>query len=129
MKVAVLGFNGPVAQQTRGELTRRGHQCCAAGADAVRYLPGSLPELRQLVSQGGFRRLVVRSHASVYGAHLVIRKAGTWLPVVLKSLSKSVPDRHDYCDCQQSMGEHRFIFSRVVRYEPQPPHSSLEVKN
>ena len=69
MNVAVLGRDGPLAQATRDELARRGHRVSEQGAEAVVYLPGSVPELESLVQRGGFRRLVLRSHACVYGAH------------------------------------------------------------
>ncbi|MGH9782939.1 MAG: 1-acyl-sn-glycerol-3-phosphate acyltransferase, partial [Terriglobia bacterium] len=69
MKVAVLGKEGPLAQETRDELARRGHLVSERDAEAVVFLPGVLSDLKRLVEQGGFRRLVVRSHAFAYGSH------------------------------------------------------------
>ncbi|OFV95826.1 MAG: hypothetical protein A3H28_13515 [Acidobacteria bacterium RIFCSPLOWO2_02_FULL_61_28] len=69
MNVAVLGREGPLANATRDELARRGHCVSEQGAETVVYLPGSLQELGTLVERGGFRRLVLRSHAAVYGAN------------------------------------------------------------
>ncbi|MBI2819296.1 MAG: 1-acyl-sn-glycerol-3-phosphate acyltransferase [Acidobacteria bacterium] len=73
MKLAIRGCEGPLASQTREETIRRGHQLSKDHSDAVIYLPhaqaGSLAELEQMVAIGGFRRLVLRSHAMVYGAN------------------------------------------------------------
>ncbi|HWP86155.1 MAG TPA: 1-acyl-sn-glycerol-3-phosphate acyltransferase, partial [Terriglobia bacterium] len=72
MKVAVVGREGPLASQTREEAARRGHRLEPQEPDAVIFLPGgehsSVDHLRQLVHRGGFRRLVLRSHAIAYGA-------------------------------------------------------------
>ena len=69
MKVVVLGKEGPLAQETRDELARRGHRVSDRDAETVVYLPGELPELASVIERGGFRRLVVRSHAIAYGSH------------------------------------------------------------
>ncbi|MBI3895869.1 MAG: 1-acyl-sn-glycerol-3-phosphate acyltransferase [Acidobacteria bacterium] len=69
MKIAVLGFEGPLAQATRAELARRGHLASEDGADRIIYLPGSLENLKALVERGGFRRLVLRSHSCAYGSN------------------------------------------------------------
>src|SRR3990172_12431480 len=73
MKLAIRGREGPLASQTREEAIRRGHQLSKDHSDAVIYLPhaqaGSLAELEQMVAGGGFRKLVLRSHAMVYGAN------------------------------------------------------------
>ena len=69
MRVAVLGPDGPLARETRAEFRRRGHALSETDAEAIVYLPGPLEPLRRLVEKRGFRRLVVRSHAYVYGAH------------------------------------------------------------
>jgi 1-acyl-sn-glycerol-3-phosphate acyltransferase len=68
MKVAVLGFDGPLAREARAELVRRGHTLADSGLDCAIYLPGSLDELQRLVERNGFRRLVLRSHAFAYGS-------------------------------------------------------------
>ena len=73
MKMAVLGREGPLASRTREEAVCRGHQLTREDADAAIFFPdastGSLAELEQIITRGGFRRLVLRSHAIVYGAH------------------------------------------------------------
>ncbi len=72
MRIAVLGFQGPLARETREEIARRGHRIAEDGAERVIYLPGrvdpSPDELAKIVERGGFARLVVRSHAFVYGS-------------------------------------------------------------
>jgi 1-acyl-sn-glycerol-3-phosphate acyltransferase len=68
MKVSVLGFDGPLARETRAVLEQRGHALAETGAECVIYFPGSLDELRRLVETGGFRRLILRSHAFAYGS-------------------------------------------------------------
>jgi len=73
MKVAVCGFNGPVAQAVRAELTRRGHTIIDSGvdprADSVIWFPGDLAELEKIAARTDLRRLVVRSHAYAYGSN------------------------------------------------------------
>jgi 1-acyl-sn-glycerol-3-phosphate acyltransferase len=69
MRVAVLGFNGPLAAATQRALQQRGHQLGAANPECVIFLPGELRALEELVSRGGFRRLVLRSHAYAYGSN------------------------------------------------------------
>ncbi|MBI4479549.1 MAG: 1-acyl-sn-glycerol-3-phosphate acyltransferase [Acidobacteria bacterium] len=81
MNVAILGREGPLASQTRAEAVRQGHRVSQDIAEVVIYFPGteagtetanqagSLVELEQLVTRGGFRKLVLRSHAIVYGAN------------------------------------------------------------
>jgi len=69
MRIAVLGREGTLARATREEADRRRHQLCEQDAEAAVYLPGSLEELERIVVEGGFRRLVLRSHAIAYGAH------------------------------------------------------------
>ncbi len=70
MRMAVLGCDGPLYRETRAELERRGHAVSESGAEGVLYFPGpgSLDDLETLVNRGGFRRLVVRSHAYAYGS-------------------------------------------------------------
>ena len=67
MRIALLGFDGPLARETRAELARRGHVASEASADCAIYFPGSTEDLERLVQRGGFQRLVLRSHASAYG--------------------------------------------------------------
>lgn len=69
MRIALLGFNGPLAQATRKELQARGHEVTATGPECVIFFPGSSKELESLVIKGGFRRLILRSHAFAYGSH------------------------------------------------------------
>jgi 1-acyl-sn-glycerol-3-phosphate acyltransferase len=68
MKVAILGFQGPVARQTGVELERRGHRLSTEGADCAIYFPGNPDELKNVVARGRHSRLVVRSHAYAYGS-------------------------------------------------------------
>jgi 1-acyl-sn-glycerol-3-phosphate acyltransferase len=68
MKVAVLGFDGPLARETRAALAQRGHTLAETEVDCALYFPGPLDELEKLVERGGFRRLVLRSHAFAYGS-------------------------------------------------------------
>jgi len=69
MKVAVLGLDGPLARETRALLQQRGHTLAETEFDCAIYFPGPLDALEQLVQRGGFKRLVVRSHAFVYGSN------------------------------------------------------------
>jgi len=68
VRVAILGPDGLLARETREELGRLGHQCSAIEGECAIYLGQSPDELRNIVRSGGFRRLVVRSHACAYGA-------------------------------------------------------------
>lgn len=68
MKVAVTGFSGPLAKETREELSRRGHLISHDDPECLIFLPGAPEDLERLMERGGFRRLVVRSHAFVYGS-------------------------------------------------------------
>lgn len=68
MRVAVVGSDSPLAMATREELQRRGHTAVVTHADCVIFFPGSLESLDALVADGGFQRLVLRSHACVYGS-------------------------------------------------------------
>jgi 1-acyl-sn-glycerol-3-phosphate acyltransferase len=73
MQVAVCGFNGPIAQAVRAELTRRGNTVIDSGldprAEAVIWFPGDPAELEKIASRTDLRRLVVRSHAYAYGSN------------------------------------------------------------
>ena len=73
MKVAVCGFSGPVAQEVRAELTRRGHTVIDSGVDpraeAAIWFPGDPAELEKIAARNDLRRLVVRSHAYAYGSN------------------------------------------------------------
>src|SRR5947208_16000015 len=69
MRVQVAGFEGPVAHATRAELHRRGHQVVESNADSAIFLPGSTEELSRLASDPNIQRLVLRSHAFVYGSN------------------------------------------------------------
>ena len=74
MRVAVLGFDGPLARATRVALERRGHTVSEGTPDCAVYFPpggagGSAgQELDRIVASGRFPRLVIRSHAYVYGS-------------------------------------------------------------
>lgn len=75
MKVQIAGFEGPVAQATRAELNRRGHEVVSGQADAAIFFPepsanaSSAETLSLLAADPNVRRLVVRSHAYAYGAN------------------------------------------------------------
>ncbi|OFV98454.1 MAG: hypothetical protein A3F68_00200 [Acidobacteria bacterium RIFCSPLOWO2_12_FULL_54_10] len=73
MKAAVAGCDGPLAQETRAEMERRGHEFSENNLDTVIYFPHAQPEklseLEKIIERGGFLRLVLRSHASAYGVH------------------------------------------------------------
>ena len=66
MKIAVIGFEGPVAQAVRAEAERRGHAVSQNGAECAIYLPGTVEELDNVVDRCAFRRLVLRSHAFAF---------------------------------------------------------------
>jgi len=68
MKVATVGFDGPLARATRALLEKRGHKVTSRGAECAIYFPGRAAELDNLMAEGGYRRLVLRSHAYVYGS-------------------------------------------------------------
>ena len=70
MKIAVLGSDGPLASATRSLLAEKKQLSEEPTADTIIYLPGALEELENLVSRGGFRRLVLRSHAFAYGSSI-----------------------------------------------------------
>jgi 1-acyl-sn-glycerol-3-phosphate acyltransferase len=73
MRIAVCGFDGPVASAVRTELTRRGHTLIDSGidarAEAVIWFPGDNSELETIAARNDLRRLVVRSHAYAYGSN------------------------------------------------------------
>lgn|SRR5579864_4325525 len=68
MRIAVAGRDTSLAREIRKELAQQGHQCVTAAPDCVVFAEGSLEDLESIVRAGGFRRLVVRSHACAYGA-------------------------------------------------------------
>ena len=67
MKIAVAGMEGPVSRAVRLLLKRKGHEVCASGECAI-FFPGEQSDLENIVSSGGFKRLVLRSHAYAYGS-------------------------------------------------------------
>ncbi|HEX4278397.1 MAG TPA: 1-acyl-sn-glycerol-3-phosphate acyltransferase [Bryobacteraceae bacterium] len=73
MKIAVCGFDGPVARAVKAELARRGHTAVDSGVDphaeAAIWFPGELSELEKIASRTDLRRLVIRSHAYSYGSN------------------------------------------------------------
>ena len=68
MRFSIRGFQGPLARATRDQLLQRGHQLAESGTDCLIYFPGETAELAALVAEGGFRRIVLRSHAYAYGS-------------------------------------------------------------
>jgi 1-acyl-sn-glycerol-3-phosphate acyltransferase len=73
MKIAVCGFDGPVARAVKAELTRRGHTVVDSPLDtrpeAVIWFPGDIAELERIADQADLRRVVVRSHGYAYGSN------------------------------------------------------------
>lgn len=69
MKVAVLGFDGPLARATRAELERRGHTVARDSAECAIYFPGDPAGLKFLAQDPGLKRLVLRSHGYAYGSN------------------------------------------------------------
>jgi 1-acyl-sn-glycerol-3-phosphate acyltransferase len=66
MKVSILGQDSPLARATRRAVQDAGHEITAQNADTALFFPGSARELHDVVTRN-YRRLVVRSHALVYG--------------------------------------------------------------
>lgn len=69
MNIAILGYDGPLARATRAVLESRGHTVTHDAPDCVVYFPGNPQELERIVNAGCARRLVLRSHAYVYGSN------------------------------------------------------------
>src|SRR5205823_3774611 len=68
MKIAVCGFDGPVARATRAELTRRGHTVFESGmvdsgmdsrVEGVIWFPGDIAQLERIAGRTDLRRLVI----------------------------------------------------------------------
>jgi 1-acyl-sn-glycerol-3-phosphate acyltransferase len=91
MKVAILGFDGPVARATRAALEKRGHQVGDSDAECAIYFPGTTAEL-QKVAAGGYRRLVLRSHAYAYGSST--KNPGLMTEERVSLLPAHAPERH-----------------------------------
>jgi 1-acyl-sn-glycerol-3-phosphate acyltransferase len=68
MRVAIFGKEGPVARATREALARRGHQTGGEGSDCAICFPAAAGQFQEVVANGGYRRIVLRSHASAYGS-------------------------------------------------------------
>jgi len=68
MKVAILGNDGPLAAATRAALERRGHRVDGPAADCAVCFPDTPDHLREALARGAYSRVVLRSHACVYGA-------------------------------------------------------------
>src|SRR6266567_6412172 len=73
MKVAVCGFDGPVARAVREELENRNHTVIDSGVDpraeCVVWFPGDVSDLENIAGRKDLRRLVIRSHAYAYGSN------------------------------------------------------------
>jgi 1-acyl-sn-glycerol-3-phosphate acyltransferase len=73
MKIAVCGFDGPVARAVKAELSGRGHTIIDSGVDpraeAAIWFPGDATELERIVARTDLRRVVIRSHAYAYGSN------------------------------------------------------------
>lgn len=68
MRITIAGRDGPVARETRRLLADRGHELCDGGECAI-FFPGEEADLEELISRGGYARLVLRSHAYAYGSN------------------------------------------------------------
>jgi 1-acyl-sn-glycerol-3-phosphate acyltransferase len=68
VKFAIKGRCGPLAEAARLDLQRRGHTEAQQNANCLIFFPGPSAELESLIAGGDFERLVLRSHACVYGA-------------------------------------------------------------
>jgi 1-acyl-sn-glycerol-3-phosphate acyltransferase len=68
MKVSVLGKDGPLARATRRIMGLSGHELVTSGGECVIYFPGDRTELGNIVQRRTLSRLVLRSHAYVYGS-------------------------------------------------------------
>src|SRR6185312_413642 len=73
MKIAVSGFDGPVARAVKAALSQRGHTIIDSGVDpraeAAIWFPGDPAELERIVARTDLRRVVIRSHAYAYGSN------------------------------------------------------------
>lgn len=73
MRIAVHGFNGPVARELRALAERRGHTLAETQPGAAIFFPrpnGSTPlEELERIAASGCPRLILRSHAVAYGAN------------------------------------------------------------
>jgi 1-acyl-sn-glycerol-3-phosphate acyltransferase len=91
MKVAILGNDGPLARASRAALERRGHEVHSSGAECALCFPDSPDRLNEAIARGGYRRLVVRSHASTYGANA--KNPGMMTEDRVSLLPPNVPER------------------------------------
>jgi 1-acyl-sn-glycerol-3-phosphate acyltransferase len=91
MKVAILGIDGPLAQATRTELQRRGHQPAVDEGDCAIFFPGQPDQLRQAIARGNYRRLILRSHAYAYGSNT--RNPGMMGEERISLLPAAAPER------------------------------------
>lgn len=92
MRFSIRGFQGPLARETCDQLLRRGHQLVESGADCLIYFPGETAELATLVVEGGFRRVVLRSHAYAYGSSA--KNPGTMTEERVSLLPADAPAQH-----------------------------------
>jgi 1-acyl-sn-glycerol-3-phosphate acyltransferase len=91
MRVAVLGFDGPLARATRNLLESRRHVLVTGAADCAIYFPGNEDELANLVTSGDCGRLVLRSHAYTYGSST--KNPGMLSENRVSLLPKDAPER------------------------------------
>jgi 1-acyl-sn-glycerol-3-phosphate acyltransferase len=101
MRVAIHGTRGPLAEATSKQLQARGHQLTETEPECVIFFPGqpgesataaALNTLAALVQRGGFRRLVLRSHACAFGSHS--KNPGLLREDRISLLPDDVPEQH-----------------------------------
>jgi 1-acyl-sn-glycerol-3-phosphate acyltransferase len=69
MNIAILGDDGPLARAARVALERRGHGVGVDAGECAIFFPGQPDLLQQAIARGNYGRLVLRSHAYVYGSN------------------------------------------------------------
>ena len=107
MKVHLAGFQGPVAQATRSELMRRGHSVIDtdtdSGFEAAIVFPGDLVDVEALAIRPDLRRLVLRSHAYVYGSNP--KNPGLMTEERISLLPQDDPARH-WIQAEELVSQH-----------------------
>src|SRR5262249_29153177 len=103
MKVALLGFDGPVARAVSSELEAQGHRSVTESAECDIYFPGSPEELSNVAVRGGYSRLVLRSHAYAYGSST--KNPGLMTEERVSLLPSAAPERR-WLDMEEIAASH-----------------------
>jgi 1-acyl-sn-glycerol-3-phosphate acyltransferase len=103
LKVAVLGRDCPIARAIRAALHRRGHQIVEGPAECAIYCPGTLRQLEEIVRAGNYGRLVLRSHAYVYGSST--KNPGMMAEERIPLLPPDAPERR-WLELEAAAGKH-----------------------